>query len=58
MFLKMLHYSQENTCIGVSLKKIADLQAYKFIKIDSNTVVFHMNIAIFLRAASFIEHLR
>ena len=32
LFLKILQYSQENTCIGVSFNKVAGLQALNFIK--------------------------
>ena len=53
MFLKILQYSRENTYVGVSFL-VGGLQAWNFIKKDSNTGVF----AKFLKTPFLTEHLR
>ena len=40
LFLKILQYSQENTYVGVTFNKVAELQACNVIKRDTNTGVF------------------
>ena len=48
MLLRISKYSQENTCVGVPFKKIADLQACDFIKKRPQHRRFPVNIAKFL----------
>ena len=40
VFLKISQYSQENTCVGVSVNKVAGRKTCNFIKRDFNTDVF------------------
>ena len=44
MFLKISQFTQENTCVGVSFNKVAGLMAWNFIKKDSNTGIFLLNL--------------
>ena len=46
---KLCNISTENTCVGVSFKKIASLKACNFIKKRSQHRYFLVNIAKFLR---------
>ena len=57
MFLKIWQYSQENTCVGHHLKKVAGLEARKSIKKRLQHRCFPMNIAKFLRTAFSAEQL-
>ena len=56
MFLKVSRYSQENTCIGVSLYKIAGLRSATLWKIDSGTGIF-LGILLNFKKGFFIEYL-
>ena len=54
----MSQISQENTCDGVFFNKVLSLQAWNFIKKDSNTEVFSCEIWEIIQNAYFEEHLR
>ena len=49
LFLNILQYSQEKTCIRVSFFKVAGLKAINFIKKRLQHRCFPVNIAEFLR---------
>ena len=51
-----LHYSQESTCIGAFLNKVAGLQACNFIK--KRLLCFSVNICPNFKSTSYEEHLR
>ena len=58
LFLKILQYSQENTCVGISfLIKMQAFRAPALLKRDSNTGVFCKHWEIF-KNTYFEEHLR
>ena len=55
VFLEILQYSQENTCVRVSF--LIKLQACNFIKKETLAQVFSVNFVKFLRTPFFIGHL-
>ena len=57
MFLKILQYSEKNTCVESLFNKVAGLKAYKFIKKRLWQRCFLVNIVKLLKTAFFIEHL-
>ena len=58
LFLKILEYSQENTCVGGIFNSVAGLKTCNFIKKRLQHRHFPVNIAKFSRTAFFIEHLQ
>ena len=54
MFLKVLHYSQENTCVRISfLNKVTGLPAWNFVRKRHQHLRFHVNLAKFQRTHIF-----
>ena len=58
VFLEISQYSQQITCVGVSFKKVAGLNASNVIKKRLQHRCSPVNFAKFLRTAFFIENLR
>ena len=54
----MSQISQENTCDGVFFNKVLSLQAWNFIKKDSNTEVLSCEIWEIIKNTHFEEHLQ
>ena len=60
MFFKIISFKNFTIflCWGLFLNKVATLQAFNFFQKETPTQVYLVDIAKFLRAASFIKQLR
>ena len=56
--MKVLQYSQENTCVGVSLMKLQVFRPTTLLKRDSNTRVFFCKYCEIFKKIYFKEHMQ